>query len=469
MDYLGILGQLFAYLVVFGIIVGFVIVTKKCFFEKYTFGNIIVPIILSPILSNFLAHLFTERMCYSNDLKESVSGFVLYSIIQIAFCLVQLLIYVKFVKAPNKSIAIFIYLCCMVFCTYNDTYETIFENTLNNRVGLINSLIILVAALFFYKMVIIPVSELTPNSQKHGMAAFVVIPVIAVLIKQIIFTLHNICDIYFLNGSQLLSVDEFNEKIDLFLPYYKDLTRNWWLNRSIYVITSHCVLIIFVISFAVIVKNILHINEINRQNIEIRKAHDDLKTLSVEVMEALAHTIDAKDKYTNGHSMRVAIYARMIAEKMGLTEEECDNIYYMGLLHDIGKIGVPNEIINKPSGLTDEEYDVIKTHPGIGFEILSEMKSHPMLAKGAHWHHERYDGKGYPDHLEGENIPIESRIIAVADSYDAMTSNRSYRKYLSQDVVRSEIEKNSGTQFDPEIVKCMLEIIDEDEKYLMHE
>ena len=118
MDYLGILGQLFAYLVVFGIIVGFVIVTKKCFFEKYTFGNIIVPIILSPILSNFLAHLFTERMCYSNDLKESVSGFVLYSIIQIAFCLVQLLIYVKFVKAPNTSIAIFIYLCCMVFFRY---------------------------------------------------------------------------------------------------------------------------------------------------------------------------------------------------------------------------------------------------------------------------------------------------------------------------------------------------------------
>jgi putative two-component system response regulator len=141
----------------------------------------------------------------------------------------------------------------------------------------------------------------------------------------------------------------------------------------------------------------------------------------------------------------------------------------MGLLHDIGKIGVPNEIINKPKKLTDSEYKVIKTHPAIGYDILAEIKTRPELAKGAHWHHERYDGKGYPDGLSGKDIPLEARIIAVADSYDAMTSNRSYRDYLPQDVVRSELEKNKNTQFDPDIVDVMISIIDEDKDYSLHE
>ncbi len=199
------------------------------------------------------------------------------------------------------------------------------------------------------------------------------------------------------------------------------------------------------------------------------RAKKEVKSLSVEVMEALAHTIDAKDEYTRGHSVRVAKYSRMLAQKMGLSPEDCENVYYMGLLHDIGKIGVPNEIINSKNRLTDYEYGVIKKHPTIGYEILAEIKSRPDLCIGARWHHERYDGKGYPDGKAGEEIPIYSRIIAVADSYDAMTSNRSYRDYMKQDEVRSEIEKNMGTQFDPEVAKCMLEIIDDDPEYVMHE
>ncbi|MBR4514036.1 MAG: HD-GYP domain-containing protein [Lachnospiraceae bacterium] len=222
------------------------------------------------------------------------------------------------------------------------------------------------------------------------------------------------------------------------------------------------VLFLFIWAFYVI------INNINATN-EAIVAKNETKNLSVEVMEALANTIDAKDKYTNGHSIRVAKYSRMISAKMGLDEETCENIYYMGLLHDIGKIGVPNEIINKPSRLNDEEYEIIKTHPVIGYEILSKIKSKPELLKGARWHHERFDGKGYPDGLSGEDIPLEARIIAVADAYDAMTSNRSYRKYLPQDVVREEIKKNLGTQFDSEIAKYMLELIDEDTEYNLHE
>ena len=186
-------------------------------------------------------------------------------------------------------------------------------------------------------------------------------------------------------------------------------------------------------------------------------------------MEALAHTIDAKDEYTKGHSIRVAKYSRMIANRMGLPEERCESIYYMGLLHDLGKIGVPNEIINKPGRLTDEEYDVIKTHPGMGSGILGEIKTRPDLVIGARWHHERYDGTGYPDHKKGEEIPLEARIIAVADTYDAMTSNRSYRHYLSQDRVREELEKNIGTQFDEKVARSMIEMIDEDVNYELHE
>ena len=209
--------------------------------------------------------------------------------------------------------------------------------------------------------------------------------------------------------------------------------------------------------------------EIDRYVDDINAAKENIKELSEEVMEALAHTIDAKDKYTNGHSVRVAKYSRMIAQRLGLSEWAQDDIYYMGLLHDIGKIGIPNAIINKPTRLTDEEYDIIKKHPVLGFEILSEIRSRPDLSIGARWHHERYDGKGYPDGLAGDDIPFMARIIAVADSYDTMTSNRSYRKFLPQDVVREEIERNMGTQFDPKPAKIMLQIIDEDTNYELHE
>ena len=217
-------------------------------------------------------------------------------------------------------------------------------------------------------------------------------------------------------------------------------------------------------------------NEISRLSgnveeltVEMDSYISGIKTLTKEVMEALAHTIDAKDKYTNGHSFRVAVYSRMLARELGLSKKEQEDIYYMGLLHDIGKIGIPNAIINKTTGLTDEEYEIIKKHPIFGYEILSEIESLPELSIGARYHHERIDGKGYPDGLKGDEIPFMARIIAVADSYDTMTSNRSYRKYLPQDVVRGEIEKNIGTQFDEAPARAMLKIIDDDRTYMLHE
>lgn len=210
-------------------------------------------------------------------------------------------------------------------------------------------------------------------------------------------------------------------------------------------------------------------SEVEKKTLTLNKRSRQLNRLTIQVMKTLAGTIDAKDKYTNGHSIRVAEYSKMIAEKLNMTLNEQEDIYYIGLLHDIGKIGIPDEIINKTSKLTEEEYDIIKTHPVIGSEILEEMSELPEIAFGARWHHERYDGMGYPDGLAGENIPLVARIIGVADAYDAMSSKRSYRGILSQEHIRAEIEKCMGTQFDPKIGQVMLQIIAEDKDYKLRE
>lgn len=203
--------------------------------------------------------------------------------------------------------------------------------------------------------------------------------------------------------------------------------------------------------------------------LRIEKSNKRFENLTLQTISALSSSVEAKDNYTNGHSQRVAEYSREIARRLGYTSEEQIEVYYIGLMHDIGKIGIPDTVINKNGKLTDEEYDEIKKHPIIGYEILIRITELPAISQGARWHHERYDGKGYPDGLAGDKIPIIARIIAVADAYDAMTSNRSYRKVLPQDVVRGEIEKNIGLQFAPEIARIMLQMIDEDTNYTMRE
>ncbi len=191
--------------------------------------------------------------------------------------------------------------------------------------------------------------------------------------------------------------------------------------------------------------------------------------LTHEMMLALSKTVDAKDHYTNGHSQRVADYAREIARRMGKSPEEQEKIYEMGLLHDIGKIGISGEILNKTSRLTDEEFAHIKEHTVIGDRILRQITVMPELASGARSHHERYDGRGYPDGLKGEEIPESARIICLADCYDAMTSTRTYSAPRPQATVRAEIVRCSGSQFDPAIAGIMLDMIDQDTAYAMHE
>lgn len=209
--------------------------------------------------------------------------------------------------------------------------------------------------------------------------------------------------------------------------------------------------------------------EVHRQTDLAEQRLAESQALFKEMAVALAKTIDAKDKYTHGHSERVAAYARLIAAHAGEDEDEQERIYYMGLLHDIGKIGVPEEIINKPGRLTDAEFHTIQSHTTIGSDILHDIKTFPGLSIGARFHHERYDGKGYPDKVAGEAIPRQARMIAVADAYDAMTSSRSYRKGLPQDVARAEIAKGLGTQFDPQFADVMLKLIDADVEFSMRD
>lgn len=205
--------------------------------------------------------------------------------------------------------------------------------------------------------------------------------------------------------------------------------------------------------------------EVSRKTYEAEQRRQKVERLSMQIMFTLAETIDAKNKYTNGHSFRVAKYASEIAKRAGKSRQEQEDIYYIGLLHDIGKIGIPNKIIDKASGLTEEEYAVMKDHPNIGAEILGTMTEIPGLAVGAHWHHELFDGTGYPDGLKGEEIPEVARIIGVSDAYDAMTSKRSYRDVMPQEDVKRELRNGSGTQFDPRYVEIMLQMMEEDTEY----
>lgn len=201
----------------------------------------------------------------------------------------------------------------------------------------------------------------------------------------------------------------------------------------------------------------------------LKKENETSKRLFEQTAEALASAIDAKDKYTKGHSARVAEYSKKIAEYSGKSQQECEEVYYAALLHDVGKIGISRTILNKKGRLSDEEYKVIKEHPDIGAQILSSISESPYLSIGAKSHHERYDGHGYPEGLKGNDIPEIARIIAVADAYDAMTSSRSYRETIPQQVVREEFVKCLGTQFDPVFGKIMLHLIDCDAEYQMKE
>ena len=208
-----------------------------------------------------------------------------------------------------------------------------------------------------------------------------------------------------------------------------------------------------------------HTNKLNEEVEKQTKIATDralkLEHITEEIVQTLALVIDAKDKYTNGHSFRVSTYSVALAKELGFSEDELAELRWEALLHDIGKIGIPDNILNKPERLTSEEFDVIKSHTEIGGSILAKTSELPGASDTARCHHERYDGKGYPNGLSGTDIPVHARIVNIADAYDAMHSDRIYRKGLNKDLIRAEFIRCRGTQFDPGFLDVFLKLFDE--------
>lgn len=202
--------------------------------------------------------------------------------------------------------------------------------------------------------------------------------------------------------------------------------------------------------------------EIQRLTNELAKVNQDLANAYLDSIETLRTTIEAKDPYTRGHSDRVAAYSVLLGRRLGLSEEDIKTLQIGGLFHDIGKIGITDTILLKNERLTDEEYSEIRNHPEIGVTILSKSKIFTNILPIVQHHHEKYDGSGYPGKLAGEAIPLLARIVSIADSFDAMASQRPYRYSLSVELIKRELEKNKGLQFDPNICDKFIEILEDD-------
>ncbi len=262
----------------------------------------------------------------------------------------------------------------------------------------------------------------------------------------------------------------FNTAIVLLLLQFPMNMMGMMMRQDLSTLPGICNNVLVLVVVILIWRRKNELQEYRDTEIDRAKARQkEAERLFEQTATALVIAIDAKDEYSRGHSLRVAKYSRDIAEHMGKSAEECREIYYAALLHDVGKIGVKDDILCKEGKLTAEEYEAIKKHPEYGERILSGISEYPYLSIGANNHHERYDGKGYPEKLKGNDIPEIARIISVADAYDAMSSNRSYREALPQQLVREEIVKGAGTQFDPEIAKIMQYLIDLDPDYRMKE
>lgn len=256
-----------------------------------------------------------------------------------------------------------------------------------------------------------------------------------------------------------LPIKEHGKNIGIFQVYRSFETSRKTINtgiRNVVTILSIGLLILYFFLAKTIYNSS---NKLFRQKQEISTSYQKLNNMYKSMIQTITKAVDARDKYTSGHSQRVAEYTVDFAKYLALDDETIDHLEIAALLHDIGKLGVPESIINKPGNLTKKEFDLIKEHPNIGKKILEDINELEKILDAIKFHHERYDGTGYPTGIKGKQIPYIARIITITDAYDAMTSNRPYRNFLSHKKAINEIKKHVGTQFDPQLSKAFLEFI----------
>lgn len=390
--------------------------------------------LLSPLSAYILSSFIYTIVGKISPVIRALGGDVVMHIVSFMY----LIIYQRIVsKKGNRILGIYIYI---VFFLLQSSFTYIFENVwfvIFNQILLTTIISIVVYRITKKYIGAIDQNKLSMTSENKTM---LIIPFTASAIK---LTQSVVYGILVYNNSGVVS--------------------EWLDNFSAYNAVIGNIILIMMICFTSMMFRAMAMQT------QLANDASQYKKLSEQSLLAITRAVEAKDLYTKGHSERVAKYSEMIARKMGYSDDDAKTLYIMALMHDVGKIGIPDAIINKPGALTDEEFKIIKSHPVIGADILKEVDAFEKISEIALNHHERVDGKGYPNGLTGNEISDEVAIVSVADAYDAMTSQRSYRDIMEQAEVRAEIKKGIGTQFKKQQAEAMLEIIDADKSYELHQ
>lgn len=390
--------------------------------------------LLSPLSAYILSSFIYTIVGKISPVIRALGGDVVMYIVSFMY----LIIYQRIVsKKGNRILGIYIYI---VFFLLQSSFTYIFENVwfvIFNQILLTTIISIVVYRITKKYIGAIDQNKLSMTSENKTM---LIIPFTASAIR---LTQSVVYGILVYNNSGVVS--------------------EWLDNFSSYNAVIGNIILIMMICFTSMMFRAMAMQT------QLANDASQYKKLSEQSLLAITRAVEAKDLYTKGHSERVAKYSEMIAKKMGYSDDDAKTLYIMALMHDVGKIGIPDAIINKPGALTDEEFKIIKSHPVIGADILKEVDAFEKISEIALNHHERVDGKGYPNGLTGNEISDEVAIVSVADAYDAMTSQRSYRDIMEQAEVRAEIKKGIGTQFKKQQAEAMLEIIDADKSYELHQ
>lgn len=390
--------------------------------------------LLSPLSAYILSSFIYAIVGKTSPVIRALGGDAVMYIVSFMY----LIIYQRIVsKKGNRILGIYIYI---VFFLLQSSFTYIFENVwfvIFNQILLTTIISIVVYRITKKYIGAIDQNKLSMTSENKTM---LIIPFTASAIK---LTQSVVYGILVYNNSGVVS--------------------EWLDNFSAYNAVIGNIILIMMICFTSMMFRAMAMQT------QLANDASQYKKLSEQSLLAITRAVEAKDLYTKGHSERVAKYSEMIARKMGYSDDDAKTLYIMALMHDVGKIGIPDAIINKPGALTDEEFKIVKSHPVIGADILKEVDAFEKISEIALNHHERVDGKGYPNGLTGNEISDEVAIVSVADAYDAMTSRRSYRDIMGQAEVRAEIKKGIGTQFKKQQAEAMLEIIDADKSYELHQ